>query len=825
MFATRLSRVFKSSAGRSSTGRARGRLAARRMRVESLEDRCLLSVVPDWVMGAGGPLHDRGTSVATADDGSVYVAGNFDEQVDFDGDGVADVAGAGSQNVFVAKYGPDGTLSWVREAGGGGPQSNFLYANDVTVDAAGNAYVVGELDGWADFDGDGSRDIASSGWGDVFVAKYSASGDVVWVMDTADKGSDRALGVAVDGNDLYVTGDFADTVSFNRTKITAVDGRDGFLLKLDATSGDMQWIRHMGALGGDDAHDVAVAGGEVYITGYFFDSIQFEGDYTLAGTGRDGYVARLSSEGTFGWATAFGGDQDVAALGIAADAAAVYVAGAIGNLPVGGGNEVDALAAKFDASDGAVQWIQTMGGASYDYGRGIAVAGDGTVHVAGSFRGEAVFGAGVTLVCSGPEDGFLASLDPSGNLLPGSAWQMGGDGYDSANAVAVDPMGNVYVTGGFNELADFPTGDVLASAGATDIFLLKSVPADPNNNPPVADPGGPYVGTEDVPMEFDASDSSDPDGDPLTYTWDFGDGSTVTTASPTVDHTYLQGDVFTVTLTVSDGRGGSHSAATTADLTEVNDAPVANDDSAETPADTAVTIDVLLNDSDFDGDPLDVVSVTQSTQGATPVINADDSVTYTPPAGFSGTDAFNYTVEDGNGGSDTATVTVEVTALEPVTYTINDFSKREGRTGKTSTFTFTVTRSGATLDPISVYYTTQDVSATAGAPETGGDYGAASGWLAFAEGETTKTIAVLVYGDLVWEPDETFLVLVEATDQPGSEILATGTGTIINDDKAAASATAAADAALAALDDPDSSDNDEDVLTEILADELALMMQ
>ena len=93
-------------------------------------------------------------------------------------------------------------------------------------------------------------------------------------------------------------------------------------------------------------------------------------------------------------------------------------------------------------------------------------------------------------------------------------------------------------------------------------------------------------------------------------------------------------------------------------ITSVNEAPVAVDDTAGTSENTAVTIDVLNNDSDPDGDALTVDSVTQGAHGS--VINNGDEVTYTPDSGFSGTDSFTYTVSDGNGGTDTATVTVTV---------------------------------------------------------------------------------------------------------------------------------------------------------------------
>jgi serine protease len=90
----------------------------------------------------------------------------------------------------------------------------------------------------------------------------------------------------------------------------------------------------------------------------------------------------------------------------------------------------------------------------------------------------------------------------------------------------------------------------------------------------VADANGPYSDTEDVAISFDASGSSDPDGDALSYTWDFGDGTVGSGVNPL--HAYSWGDSFTVTLTVSDGRGGIETDTATATVAEVNDGPVAD---------------------------------------------------------------------------------------------------------------------------------------------------------------------------------------------------------------------------------------------------------
>ena len=91
----------------------------------------------------------------------------------------------------------------------------------------------------------------------------------------------------------------------------------------------------------------------------------------------------------------------------------------------------------------------------------------------------------------------------------------------------------------------------------------------------------------------------------------------------------------------------------------VNDPPVAVDDSASTDEDSAITIGVLTNDTDVDGDTLTVTAITQPTNGDA-AINGNGTVTYTPLANFHGTDSFTYTISDGHGGTDTATVSLTV---------------------------------------------------------------------------------------------------------------------------------------------------------------------
>ncbi|HEX5718560.1 MAG TPA: Ig-like domain-containing protein [Thermoanaerobaculia bacterium] len=169
---------------------------------------------------------------------------------------------------------------------------------------------------------------------------------------------------------------------------------------------------------------------------------------------------------------------------------------------------------------------------------------------------------------------------------------------------------------------------------------------------------------EDTPLTFDPRiNDTDPDGDALTVTSasDPNRGSTVVNANGTVTYTpdaNLSGtDLFV--YAISDGNGGTWSALVTVTVTPVNDVPDARNDLPLTNEDTPVTINVLSNDVDADGHTLTVTALTQPAKG-TAVLNANNTITYTPNLNTNGSDSFTYTISDGNGGTDTATVSLSV---------------------------------------------------------------------------------------------------------------------------------------------------------------------
>lgn len=230
-----------------------------------------------------------------------------------------------------------------------------------------------------------------------------------------------------------------------------------------------------------------------------------------------------------------------------------------------------------------------------------------------------------------------------------------------ANGVVSNNGNNVTYTPTLNfNGTDVFTYTINDGTGGQDTALV-TLTVNPVNDAPVAnDDSG--VTDEDTAVLINVlSNDSDVDGDSLIVdSVTQGSNGTVTNNGSDVTYTpdanFNGSDVFT--YNVSDGNDGLDTAVVSVTIQAVNDAPVANDDAAMTDENTAVTIPVLTNDTDIDGDSLTVDSVTQGSNGS--VINNGNDLTYTPNSGFSGSDVFTYTVSDSNGGSDTATVTVMV---------------------------------------------------------------------------------------------------------------------------------------------------------------------
>ena len=176
-----------------------------------------------------------------------------------------------------------------------------------------------------------------------------------------------------------------------------------------------------------------------------------------------------------------------------------------------------------------------------------------------------------------------------------------------------------------------------------------------------------------------------------------------------------------------------------------NSPPVAVDDSATCAEDDSVSVPVLANDSDPDGDPLSIQSVGSPAHGD--ASRSGDQVVYTPDPDYCGDDSFTYTASDGNGGSDSATVSVTVgCVVDEIVVAIEDASAVEGEAAL-----FELHWVSGDL-PSTILFRVQTGS-TAVCDE---DYVAMVATVAFDDAHRTRTVAVQTIVDAVCEADEMF---------------------------------------------------------------------
>ncbi len=232
------------------------------------------------------------------------------------------------------------------------------------------------------------------------------------------------------------------------------------------------------------------------------------------------------------------------------------------------------------------------------------------------------------------------------------------------------------------------------SDGTTTTTQSFTIAVGNTNDAPTFDSTAITSATEDTAYSY-AITTSDVDGDTLAITattlpsWltltDNGDGTATLSGTPTNSEV---GD-HSVVLTVSDGTTTTTQCFTIA-VGNVNDAPVATNDTTEVDEDGVVTGTVVTNDGDEDGDSLTASLVNDVSHGSL-TFNADGSFTYTPDGDYNGGDSFSYTIDDGNGGSASATVSITVNA-------VNDATTIESTAITTATEEVAYSYTGATND-------------------------------------------------------------------------------------------------------------------------------
>ncbi len=231
-----------------------------------------------WAKSFGGNSYDAGGPLLLDDVGNVYCAGYFEGSADFDpGSGTTILTSVGLRDIFLQKLDSAGNFVWVKSFGG----LSYDGCTSICKDNTGNIYLTGAFGLTVDFDpGVGVNYISSLGSYDAFIQKFDTAGNYLWTKSFGGNMSDGCSSITIDtqGN-IYTTGGFEGTADFDpgsgSTNYTSAGSRDVFIQKLDSV-GNFLWVTTFGGSSFDEGLSIKTDLFNVYITGYFRATVDFD---------------------------------------------------------------------------------------------------------------------------------------------------------------------------------------------------------------------------------------------------------------------------------------------------------------------------------------------------------------------------------------------------------------------------------------------------------------------------------------------------------------------------------------------------------------------
>ncbi|MBK9961648.1 MAG: T9SS type A sorting domain-containing protein [Saprospiraceae bacterium] len=459
-----------------------------------LQNSVVYAQIFQWVNGFGSAGDDTGYGTTLDKNGNLYTVGQFTGTVDFDpGPGVFQLSSVGDRDIFISKMDDKGNFIWAKSIGG----SAIDRGNTIWISPGGSVYVSGLFSGTADFDtGPGKFYLTAENNWDIFFAKYDLNGSFIWAKRIGGTSTEACSGITGDNfGNIYATGYFKGSVDFNPgggiNNLTSSNfSNDIFICKLDS-SGNFLWAHGIG--GTLDDNGIALAldkDNNIYFTGFFLGEVDFDpgsGVSKINATGgRDIFISKFDQTGKFIWAKGIGSSDDDQGRCITITKNNwVYISGAFSGTvdfdpgplskPLTSMGGTDIFLLKLD-DGGNYLSAQRFGGSDIDQGSSIKMDLEDNVYVAGYFSNSVDFDFGTLefiLTSSGQRDLFILKCKADGSF--GWALSAGGIGVDWAQSMDISSSGNIFITGNFEQTADFnrPKNANLVSNGLGDIFIAR----------------------------------------------------------------------------------------------------------------------------------------------------------------------------------------------------------------------------------------------------------------------------------------------------------------------------------------------------------------
>ncbi|MCX6258132.1 MAG: T9SS type A sorting domain-containing protein [Bacteroidia bacterium] len=411
---------------------------------------------PDWhwAKSAGGSINDGASSVAVDTSGNIYVAGNFSSPSISFGATILTNACAGlfGNDIFLVKYDAGGNVLWAKSAGG----TDQDIANSLAVDASGNIIVAGWFQSSTIIFG--TDTLTNEGQKDIFLAKYSTNGNILWARTAGGTGADEASSVATDASgNIIVAGWFqSPSIIFGADTLTNMGVEDIILAKYD-TNGIILWVKRAGGTGFDEAASVTSdAVGNIYVAGDFLGTnVIFGTDTIMNDCAENIFLAKYDDNGNVLWVKNACVTGNEKATSVAVDVSGnIYLAGnflcptiAFGSVILTNPGGDNIFIVKYDLN-GNVIWANNAYGFISGVASSVAADASGNSFLTGNFNSSTIAFGSDTLTNEGHHNIFLTKYDANGNDL--WAKSAGGTSDDFAFSVAADASGNAIMVGSFS---------------------------------------------------------------------------------------------------------------------------------------------------------------------------------------------------------------------------------------------------------------------------------------------------------------------------------------------------------------------------------------
>lgn len=440
-----------------------------------------------WVQKGEGLSYDHSNSTCSDTKGNIYIAGGFGCcEIAF---GTDTLTASGTYNILLAKYNSNGNYIWGKAINGNSNDFANSVCCDKDGNIYVTGFFSSDS---ISFDSITIHNYNSAHFRDIFIAKFDSLGNVLWAKNIGGKYNDGAQSIYADAQGyIYFCGYYSsDTLLFDTIpRINFWPGSNNIFVAKYTAAGNAVWVKSFGGNYSEIANGLTTdSKGNVFFTGNFEGHIMVFGSYILqrcciTTNCYDYFAAKLDSSGNVVWAKGSSGQGNGLAGGNSTCADSkdnLYVTGSFGSstiildsITLYNNNSLsyfgdDAFIVKYD-SLGNILWASRAGGQSYEGGYHIITDKNDDVYLAG-YADENVMTFGTKSITSNFFGGFVSKYNSRGTPM----WAKGL--YGSGKGICLDTIRSVYVTGDYRwPIAYFGSYSVTNNntSNITNLYLAK----------------------------------------------------------------------------------------------------------------------------------------------------------------------------------------------------------------------------------------------------------------------------------------------------------------------------------------------------------------